>query len=73
MFVKQVTETELNEYERVLEGTCNSIAQLAGSDEDARAQVVATVDACRDLQVLIQTQIAGFHPVEPLPSPQDPD
>jgi len=73
VFVKQVTETELNEYERVLEGACNSIAQLTGSDEDARAQVVITVAACRDLQALIKQQIDGFHSVEPVPGPQDPD
>ena len=73
MFVKQLTEVELNEYERQLQGVSDSVKQLAANDELTREAVQQFVDATTDLQTLVQAQIAGFHsePVEP--TPPDPD
>lgn len=64
MFVKQITETELTEYERALQGTIDSVKQLTANDEETRALVRGVVDSCEDLQTALRVQIAGYH-VEP--------
>ena len=73
MFVKQLTEQELIEYERQLQGVTDSVAQLAANDEGTRESVHAFLAVARDLQGLLKGQIAEFHQEPASPRTPDPD
>lgn len=69
MFVKLISEQELREFERHLEGTITTVKQLSANDENTRNNVVAVVDACTVLQGQIVQQIASYHDAEPPSTP----
>lgn len=73
MFVKQLTETELNEYERQLQGVRDAVGQLAANDEVTREAVRSFLDGAEGLQMLVREQIVALHRDDPPPTRPDPD
>ena len=67
MFVKQISEAELNEYERALQGTVDSVKQLAGNDQSTGEAIYSVVEACEVLQTLLREQVASYHDEAPEP------